>query len=72
MLQGFDWQQLYAVDANITMCANTTAKVPFVPAALQQYIIQGFVGGCMSQSGYEARPSYLDHGPVERKTRIKD
>ena len=53
--QGFDWQQLYAVDANITMCANTTAGVPNVPAALQQYIVQGFLSGCMGQSGYEVR-----------------
>ena len=54
--QAFDWQQLYAVDANITMCGNATTEVPHIPVSLQQYIVQGFVGGCMSSSGYEARP----------------
>ncbi len=37
------------------MCANETTGVPVVPAAVKQYIVQGFMGGCMSQAGYEAR-----------------
>ena len=53
------WQQLYAVDVNITLCGNSTIAKAFIPVTLQQYLVQGFVGGCMSGYGFDVRPQTL-------------
>ena len=53
------WQDLYAVDVMITLCGNSSVDKAFIPVTTEQFVVQGFVGGCMSGYGYDVRPRTL-------------